>query len=102
MEEMFVGREEYLKEAAAIYERLGRYIYLFDEIYFECDEYSVEQITKWLREITECSDRLYNKDLMYNELLAYETDKWRERVHRLGLTEKEVMGFMIEEDEADV
>lgn len=94
---MFIATDDYKTNEAAIHARIGKYVYLFDEVHFECDEYSCSTLIEWMKDIIRTSDALYNKDLQYNSLLKYEFGLWCERVKWLHFTISEMMGYVAEE-----
>ena len=86
----------YKANETAIHARMGKYIYLFEEIYCEHDDYACDALITWIKEIIETADELYDKDLQYNALLMYEFGLWCARVKYLDFTVSEIMSYVVE------
>lgn len=91
---MFIANDDYRTNEAAIHARIGRYVYLFDEVHFEHDEDSCDTLITWMKDIIHTADALYDKDLQYNELLKYEFGLWCERVKWLNFSVSEIMSYV--------
>lgn len=89
-------RNSYKKNEAAIHARIGKNVYLFDEVYFECDEYSCDALITWMKEILQSIDELCGEDLQYEALLKYEFGLWCDSVKSIGFTVSEMIGYVAE------